>query len=94
MSTTEEELAQAEATLRQWPEYDWLTRTDTQWFRIGEVADQLGMSRETVRAMCERRDIPGAVLYGQQLGWRVPRSGLMRHLATFQRGRGRQGAAG
>ncbi|HEX9413779.1 MAG TPA: helix-turn-helix domain-containing protein [Ktedonobacterales bacterium] len=81
-----DDLAEAEAVLRQWPEYAWLTESGVQWYRVGDVADHLGMSRETMRAMCERGAIPGAVNYGQQLGWRIPRSGLLRYLAGLARG--------
>jgi hypothetical protein len=82
---TPEELQAIVERLAKWPEYDWLTQSGESWFKVSDVAEGLGFSRETVRAMCERGAIPGAVFYGQQLGWRMPQSGLLEYLAGLQR---------
>ena len=81
--------ATIEAALRllsEIPEYHWLTATTgRQWWSVSEVAAYMGVTDDTVRAWAKRGDIPGAVLYQQQVGWRLPRSGLAVYFATLQR---------
>lgn len=62
-------------------EYRWLTGTDHQWFTVADVSAHMGISDDAVRAAAKRGDIPGAVLYASQVGWRLPRSGLAVYFA-------------
>lgn len=72
-----EELQRAEQRLAQRPELAWLISSGKQWFNITDVANGSGLSRNTVRDFCERGRMPGAVYYGPEIGWRIPRSGLI-----------------
>ncbi len=72
-----EEIQAAQQALVAIPEYDWLTRSSQPWFTVAEVAPQMGVSKETVRGWCESGQIKHATLYQQQVGWRMPRSGLL-----------------
>lgn len=82
---TPEELQAAEARLAERPEYDWLVGDARKaWYQVAEVARGAGVSRDTVRNWCERGLIPGAVNY--DVGWRMPRSGLVEFFARQQRG--------
>lgn len=80
----EEELRVAEQQLAGFPEYDWLRLSNTLWWTVSEVAEHLGVGRDVVRAWCERHEVPGAVLYAPQVGWRMPRSGLVVFCAKRQ----------
>ena len=75
------------------PEYRWLTDSEQQWWTVTQVAGHMGLSDDAVRAAAKRGDIPGAVLYAQQVGWRLPRSGLAVYFAGLQ-GKGMAKAIG
>ncbi len=77
-----EEVQEAQRTLAAIPEYDWLTRSTQPWFSVSEIAPQMGVSKEAVRGWCERGEIQHATLYTQQVGWRMPRSGLLMFFAA------------
>ena len=79
-----EDSAAAEQLLAAIPEYAWLVQSGKQWWTVAEVSEALGIGLGAVRALAERGDIAGAVLYGQQIGWRLPRSGLVLYLARLQ----------
>jgi hypothetical protein len=74
-------LAEAERKLSQLPEYAWITGNPKPWWTVAEVAENLGIGPSAVRGWCEQGLIAGAVLYSRQLGWRMPRSGLVQYLA-------------
>lgn len=82
-----EEVQESQQTLEAIPEYDWLTRSEQQWFTVSEVAPHMAVSKETVRDWCETGQIKHATLYKQQVGWRMPRSGLMLFFAKRVRER-------
>jgi excisionase family DNA binding protein len=88
---TPQELAEAEAMLARRPEYAWLTQGEN-WFNLSEVAAGMGISRDTVRKWCEEGKIPGAVNYGDKLGWRMPKSGLVEYFASLTQGKSGQQA--
>jgi hypothetical protein len=88
----EHEIAAAEQMLAAIPEYAWLVQSGKQFYTAAEVSAALGIGVGAVRALCERGDIAGAVLYGTQIGWRLPRSGLLLYLARLQQ-RGADDAA-
>jgi hypothetical protein len=85
MPFIDEEISQAEAYLRSYPEFDWLTKNGQQWFRTQEVSDGLGIGEAAVRAICDRGEIDGAINYGKPIGWRMPRTGLIMYLAGLKR---------
>lgn len=89
-----EELREAEQTLGGIPEYAWLTQSGTQWYTVAEVAEAMNVGKDVVRRWCERGQIANAVMYGQQIGWRMPRSGLLLFFAEIVRGGGRLPADG
>lgn len=89
-----QDVREATQALAPFPEYDWLTKSGTQWYTVAEVADQLAISKEAVRGWCERGLIVPANLYGQQIGWRLSRSGLLVFFARIVRGGGRLPADG
>ncbi len=91
---SDDEIREGEQVLAQFPEYRWLTSSGLQWWTVSEVADHLGVGKDVVRGWCERQEIPGAVLYGQQIGWRMPRSGLIVYCARKQGWNGEQHSAG
>ncbi len=74
----------AEPILARLPEYAWLTSSSKPWWTVAEVAENLVIGASAVRNWCEQGLIPGAVLHSRQLGWRMPRSGLMQYLAEAQ----------
>lgn len=88
------EVRAAEQQLQAIPEYDWIARSGQQWFTVSEVATAMAVGKEAVRGWCERGLIAGAVMYGQQIGWRMPRSGLLLYLADLVRSGGRGRADG
>lgn len=89
-----DEVREAERILQTTPEYDWLARSGQQWYTVAEVATAMAVSKNMVRSWCERGQIAGAVIYGQQIGWRLPRSGLLLFFAEIVRGGGRLSAEG
>ncbi len=78
-------LAEAEGILAQLPEFAWLTGNQKSWWTVAEVAENLGIGPSAVRGWAEQGLIPGAVLYSKQLGWRIPRSGLVQYLGEAQK---------
>ncbi len=74
---TPEEMQAAEAELRARPEYDWLFTSGLQWFSTTDVSRGTGLATPTIRKRCEQGEIPGAAWYGADIGWRMPRSGLI-----------------
>lgn len=79
---TPEQIAEAEARLAQRPEFRWLAEApDTAWFNVTEAARHIGIAASTMRKLCERGDMPGSIYYGPDIGWRIPRSGLVEYLA-------------
>lgn len=88
---TPQELAAAEARLAARPEYAWLLQ-DGNWFNLSEVAAGMGISRDTVRNMCEAGTIPGAIRYEGQVGWRMPKSGLIEYYDGLTHGKSGQQA--
>jgi Helix-turn-helix domain len=89
---TPEELQAAERFLSQRPEFAWLISSGKQWFNITDVANGSGVSRNTVRDWCQSAKLPGAVYYGPEIGWRIPRSGLIEYFSRTMRGPGDQQA--
>lgn len=71
--------------MRQYPDYDWLTKSGLQFWTVSEVAKNLNIGPAAVRARCESGAFDGALFYGVQIGWRIPRSGLIVYLATLAR---------
>lgn len=59
------------------PEYAWLVESDQPWWKAAEVAKHAGVTADVVRSWCDSGKIQGAMLYAQQVGWRMPRSGLL-----------------
>jgi len=70
-------IAEAEAILRPIPEYDWLVRSGKQFWKGSEVADVFGIDSRKVADWCADGLIIGATEFGEKLGWRLPRSGLL-----------------
>ena len=89
-----EELRAAEQTLRAIPEYAWLADSGQQWYTVAEVAEAVSIGKDVIRRWCERGLIANAVMYGQQIGWRLPRSGLLLFFAEIVRSGGRLSADG
>jgi hypothetical protein len=83
---TPEELQEAERLLSSRPEYNWLTQSGKQWFNLTDVARGSGLSRDTVRGLCESGSIPGVVYYNPDIGWRIPYSGLVEYFDRLLRG--------
>lgn len=84
---TESEWKAAEALLDAIPEYHWLTRSDAPIWRVQQVAGPLGVTEHIVRNWCEGGLIRGAIKYdASQVGWRIPRSGLLVFLAARMQG--------
>jgi len=81
MAFTSEE---ADKYLKQFTEFDWLTRNNTPWWTTSDVATNLGLGNAAVRAFCERGEIEGAIFYGNRIGWRIPRHGLIIFLANLK----------
>ena len=86
-----EAIAEAQRLLASIPEYHWLTQSDQAWFTVAEVAPNMAVSKETVRGWCEAGQIKHATLYQQQVGWRMPRSGLLLFFAERVRERQQPG---
>ncbi|MBA3822629.1 MAG: hypothetical protein H0X24_01840 [Ktedonobacterales bacterium] len=70
-------IADAEALLRPIPEYDWLVRSGKQFWKGSEVAEVFGIDSRKVAEWCADGLIVGATEFGEKLGWRIPRSGLL-----------------
>ncbi|HEV2459221.1 MAG TPA: hypothetical protein VGS80_12755 [Ktedonobacterales bacterium] len=92
---TEGEWKAAEALLDAIPEYHLLTRSPTPFWKVQQVAGPLGVTEHIVRNWCERGYIRGAIKYDDpQVGWRIPRSGLIVFLAERVRAQQQQGQHG
>lgn len=75
---SDDEYAQAVAILLETREFEWLTNSDKKWYSLGEVSDNTGVSRDSIRKWCEAGDFPGAINYQPiQVGWRIPKSNLV-----------------
>ena len=70
-------IAGAETMLRRIPEYDWLTKSNKLFWRSSEIAEIFGIDSRTVIEWCTNGQIRGATGFGDRLGWRMPRSGLL-----------------
>lgn len=70
-------IAEAEAILRPIPEYDWLVRAGKQFWKGSEIAEVFGIDSRKVAEWCAAGLIVGATEFGEKLGWRIPRSGLL-----------------
>jgi hypothetical protein len=76
-------LEEAENLLSRIPEYNWLTKDGTDWYKAEELATHLGIGEHAVRARCKDGSIHGATFYGEKIGWRIPRSGVILYLASI-----------
>jgi hypothetical protein len=83
---TPEEFREAERLLSARLEYTWLIQSGKQWFNLSDVARGAGLSRDTVRGLCEAGSIPGAIYYNPDIGWRIPYSGLVEYFARLLSG--------
>ncbi len=70
-----------EEMLRGRPEHAWLFTPNDGWYNATEVARGLGLTRKTVAEICKRGEIPGALWYGEDIGWRMPRAGVIEFIA-------------
>jgi len=70
-------MSDIEQRLQAQPEYAWLFKANDGWYNVTETARGLGVSRTTVTEWCREKVIPGAIYYGEDIGWRIPRSGLI-----------------
>jgi hypothetical protein len=75
--TLRQRIADAEAILRPIPEYDWLVRSGKQFWKGSEIAEVFGIDSRKVAEWCAEGLIRGATEFGEKLGWRIPRSGLV-----------------
>lgn len=76
----------SESMLKARPEFAWVLAPGDGWFNVSEIARGLGVSRKIVTDWCRDGAIPGVVYYGEDVGYRVPRSGLIEFLAARLRG--------
>lgn len=94
---TEAKMAHYLAVLDQTPEYHWLTRSGQQWYGVGDLEREHGLSRKTLRVRWEDGYLPGARDEGGPRGLQIPRSALIIHLgrdvAGWYRSHGGQAAA-
>lgn len=71
------EVAQAERALRAHPEYRWLWDSGLQWYRVSDIVKATDFTADTIEGWCKQGQIRHAAYFGQQIGWRIPRSGLI-----------------
>lgn len=65
--------------------FDWLINADVQWYSIAEVAQAMGIGRESVRKWCEAGEFPNAINYQPpQIGWRIFRRDLILFFAAMR----------
>lgn len=83
-------MSDIERRLQAQPEYAWLFKPSDGWYNVAETARGLGVSRTKVTEWCKEKVIPGVIYYGEDVGYRLPRSGLIEFLA--QRLNGQQSA--
>ena len=83
---TMDEVARAEEVLARIPELAPIVSDPRPFWKTGEVAALLGVTDHIVRGWCESGQIRGAIKYEQNVGWRIPRSGLLVFLASRQSG--------
>lgn len=67
----------AQKYLSQFQEFDWMTKSGQQWYKIDEVSNGLALGEEALRRACVNGEFPGAQNYGPGIGWRIPRSSLI-----------------
>jgi hypothetical protein len=77
-------ITEAEQLLADIPEYGWIVEATKQFWSSGDIAKHLSINAGTVRRWCEEGLLPGAVFYGEKLGWRIPRSGILLYLASLR----------
>jgi len=70
-------MPESERLLQARPEYAWLFTTRKEWYNVAESARGLGVSRTKVTEWCKEKVIPGVIYYGEDVGYRIPRSGLI-----------------
>lgn len=63
------------------PEYAWVCAHPDDFFTISDIARYTHLSRESVRGLVEGKAFPGAIRYSENIGWRIPRSGLVEYYA-------------
>jgi predicted DNA-binding transcriptional regulator AlpA len=78
---TPDERMQAQEFVCSRPEYSWVCMHPDDFFTISDIARYTGLSRESVRGLIESATFPGAIRYSENIGWRVPRSGLVEYYA-------------
>jgi len=83
---TTEEVERAEALLAGIPELASIVRDPRPFWKASEVAAMLGVTDHIVRAWCDSGQIRGAIKYDVNVGWRIPRSGLLVFLAARRAG--------
>jgi hypothetical protein len=76
-----EELREAEAMLRKIPEYEWLITNGLQWWTVPQLAEHLPIGEAAIRARIH--EFPGAQDYGDKIGYRIPKSGVIMYLARI-----------
>jgi len=79
MIMTEDE---AEQLLSQKRQYDWLTRSDIEFWTVQDIAGKLNVPESTVLGWIRSKLIEDVVFYTKQTGYRIPRLGLMKYLAS------------
>lgn len=92
-----EELKQAEEFLRRRgvPEDQWLLESGQQYYAVAELKGSLlGLSDDAINAALNRGEFPNATLPSRQMGWRIPRSGVIYYLAVRRGFQTQQQAAG
>ena len=85
---TAETLEEAETYLRQKgvPEDAWVLNSGQLFYRVSEVEGKLfGLTGDAIRSLASSGQIPNAVQPSQQVGWRLPRSGIIYYIAQIRR---------
>lgn len=50
-----------------------------------QVAERLGIEKQTVARMCNAGRIPGAFITAKKAGWRIPEKSLERFVSSLSR---------
>lgn len=85
---TAETLEEAERYLRQKgvPEDGWVLNSGQLFYRVSEVEGKLfGLNGDAIRTLASSGQVPNAVQPSQQVGWRLPRSGIIFYIAQVRR---------
>ena len=80
-SVEEYEAALAYMRERDFPADRWIMQSGQEYYRIAEVTGPLHLSDDAVRSLASRGELPGSILHGQQVGWRIARAGIVIYLA-------------